>query len=131
MNSPTSGDHLNWRALAEELAEGHRVRNEAHDVCLYVNRREARGILAALRYAAVSEPNHRWVGVYQNGDHKTGTVTAAELLEFIAYNTTMRPGRALVIDDVLVYTGINVSVESVNAAKAKANVGARCKKEPT
>lgn len=63
--------HVNWRALADELAEGHRVRSGEHDVCLYVNRREARGILAALRYASVSEPKASQFAATAWGDRIT------------------------------------------------------------
>lgn len=53
---PVSRSGLNWRALAEELANGHRRRSDEHPIGYYVNREESKAILAALRYVAVSEP---------------------------------------------------------------------------
>lgn len=48
---------------------------------------------------------HHTRGVYSNGDFKDNAVLAEHLEGHIEYNKTMRFGRALFVDGVLVYRG--------------------------
>lgn len=48
---------------------------------------------------------HTTIGVYLNGDYKTNGVHEEHLEDHINYNKTMRPGRALIVDGVIVYLG--------------------------
>ena len=48
---------------------------------------------------------HHTRGVYSNGDYKDNAVRAEDLQKHIEYNKTMRFGRALLVDGVVVYNG--------------------------
>lgn len=47
------------------------------------------------------------IGLYPNGNYKTNGVTIKNLLFHIYYNLTMRFGRALIINGIMIYNGFN------------------------
>lgn len=48
---------------------------------------------------------HHTRGVYANGSYKDNGVLAEDLEAHIEYNIAMRPGRALLVDGVVVWEG--------------------------
>lgn len=48
---------------------------------------------------------HTTIGVYPNGDYKVNGVCSENLADHIHYNLTYRPGRAFVLDGVVLYKG--------------------------
>ena len=58
---------------------------------------------------------HTTVGMYPNGPYKVNGVPTKNLLSHIKYNLTLRPGRALYINGVLIYDGLSVGIEQVQA----------------
>ena len=56
---------------------------------------------------------HRTVGIYPDGSYKVNTVTASHLPIHVDYNKTWRWGRALLVDDELVYAGLGVSDDRI------------------
>lgn len=50
---------------------------------------------------------HTTIGVYPNGSYKSNGVPSENLAEHIAYNIKNRFGRALYLDSILIYDGIN------------------------
>ena len=76
--------------------------------------------LAAQR-SAINAPTHRYVYVYPNGDYTAGLSEAAALFTDVAYNIRMRPGRAIVIDGVTIYEGINVGRDVIDNAITSAD----------
>lgn len=48
---------------------------------------------------------HTTIGIYPNGDFKTNGVSTEHLQTHIDYNLTYRPGRALVVDNKIIYNG--------------------------
>ena len=54
---------------------------------------------------------HTTIGVYPNGSHKVNGVTSENLAGHILYNTDNRPGRTLIVDDVILYKGLGCSIE--------------------
>lgn len=67
------------------------------------------------------------IGIYPNsigkhGDCKFNGVSSKNIVSHIEYNTILRPGRTLVIDDEIVYVGWNCSVEQIANALKNANI---------
>jgi len=50
---------------------------------------------------------HTTVGVYPNGSWESNGVPSEYLAEHIAYNIKNRVGRAMYLDGILIYKGIN------------------------
>lgn len=48
---------------------------------------------------------HTTIGIYPNGSHKVNGVAEEHLKDHIDYNLGNRPGRALMVDGVVVYSG--------------------------
>lgn len=53
----------------------------------------------------MSKKIHTTIGIYPNGSFKTNGVSDDLLADHIEYNKTWRPGRALVVDNQIVYLG--------------------------
>lgn len=60
---------------------------------------------------------HKTFGIYPNGDWVSNAVHPNDLESHIEYNRTMRPGRALVVDGILVLKGIGVNPETIENLK--------------
>lgn len=54
---------------------------------------------------------HYTRGVYPNGQFKNNGVESKNIASHIWYNMSLRPGRALFVDGICLYEGINVSKE--------------------
>ena len=48
---------------------------------------------------------HTTIGVYSNGSYKTNGVKCEDLANHIFYNMSARPGRALIVDNVVICKG--------------------------
>lgn len=71
------------------------------------------------RVSTTDMTTYRWIGVYPNGEYKTGIWEEADLLSGIEYNTTLRPGRALVVNGHTIYHGLGVSDKRLAGAIAR------------
>lgn len=64
---------------------------------------------------------HHTRGVYPDGSYKDNGVCCKNLAQHISYNLKFRPGRALILDGICVYKGLNVSkaeiIKAVGAAQ--------------
>lgn len=56
---------------------------------------------------------HTTIGIYPNGSFKLNGVKDEHLEHHIEYNKTLRPGRALVVDNKIVYHGY-LTEEQIN-----------------
>tara|TARA_R110000824_G_scaffold139455_1_gene304550 strand:- start:575 stop:829 length:255 start_codon:yes stop_codon:yes gene_type:complete len=71
---------------------------------------------------------HRTVGIYPDGSYKVNTVTASHLPIHVDYNKTWRWGRALLVDDELVYAGLGVSDDRI--AEVRSRLGPAVRVQP-
>lgn len=66
---------------------------------------------------------HTTIGIYPDGSYKTNGVESKHLKDHIKYNKSCRPGRALMIDGVIVLEGYaqggQVDVELLERLKSK------------
>lgn len=62
---------------------------------------------------------HTTIGVYASGDYKVNGVPSENLAEHIKYNITYRPGRAFILDGVVLHTGIGVDIGLLDRMVAK------------
>lgn len=58
------------------------------------------------------------IGVYKNGDFKRNGVTVDNIVSHIAYNLNFRPGRAFIVDGVVLNKGY-LNDEEIEAALEK------------